>query len=102
MKASCKRFLDEQFNNDAEVVGEIYAEYVASLQEKLGELAASVDAADWDLLDRLAHTVKGNALVAGDTETADTAIALRRAAKLQQEAEARQLVARLRELSAEL
>jgi HPt (histidine-containing phosphotransfer) domain-containing protein len=102
MKASCKQFLGEQFNHDDEVVAEIYAEYTGSLREKIGEIAEAADGSQWDLLDRLAHTVKGNALVAGDEETAETAIAMRSAAKLRNADEVRRLLGRLRELSAEL
>ena len=102
MKASCEAFLNEQFNHDADVVGEIYAEYTESVRGKIGEIAEALDGSQWDLLDRLAHTVKGNALVAGDEESAEVAIAMRSAAKLHDAEEGRRLLGRLRELAAEL
>ncbi len=102
MKASCKRFLNEQFDNDPDVVAEIYAEYVSSLKDKIGEIAEAAEGSRWELLDGLAHTVKGNALVAGDEETAETAIAMRSAAKLKETERVRQLLGRLQELAAEL
>ena len=102
MKASCKQFLAEQFNGDEEVIQDIYKEYVASMIEKTADIASAAAGGEWDRLDGLAHTVKGNALVAGDNDTAETAIALRSAARLREEAEIRRLVARLRELAAEL
>lgn len=102
MKASCRQFLEEQFEGDRETVEEIYGEYVAAAREKTGEMSAAIAAEEWDNLDRLAHTVKGNALMAGDNDTVESAIALRGAAKLKDRAKAEALVARLKELVAEL
>lgn len=102
MKESCRQFLKEQFDGDMATVEEIYNEYVESAREKTGEMAAAVAAEEWELLDRIAHTVKGNALMAGDNDTAESAIALRGAAKLKDHAQADALVARIRELVAEL
>lgn len=102
MKACCKAYLDEQFGGDADVIGEIYGEYVASVAEKLAEATAARAANDWERLDRIAHTVKGNALAAGDAQMAETAIALRKATALKDAAEADRLVARLGELQKEL
>lgn len=102
MKPCCKAFLDEQFGGDEEIVSEIYAEYVSSLHAKAKEAADRLAAADWTHLDETAHTIKGNALVAGDTETADAAIALRGAAKLGDAEKGRELVARITELAAQL
>lgn len=102
MKPCCKAFLSEQFGGDEDIVAEIYAEYVTSLHAKAQEAADRLAAADWQRLDETAHTIKGNALVAGDTETADAAIALRGASKLGDSAKAGELVARIRELAAQL
>ena len=99
MKECCKTYLDEQFGGDADVIGEIYAEYVSSVQEKLGEAESSLAASDWVRLDKVAHTIKGNALAAGDTETADTAIALRKAAALADAALSTTLVEKIKELA---
>ena len=99
MKECCKKYLDEQFGGDAEVIGEIYGEYVASVGEKLNEAKSALAAKDWQPLDRIAHTIKGNALAAGDEEMAQTAISLRSAAHLQDEGMAAGLVAKLEELS---
>ena len=102
MKECCKAYLDEQFGGDADVVGEIYSEYVTSVGVKLSEADAALAAADWTRLDRVAHTVKGNALAAGDAEMAETAITLRKAAALSDAAEAASLIAKLRELATQL
>lgn len=102
MKACCKEFLGEQFDGDGSVMEDIYAEYVSSTREKLEEIARATGAGDWDALDRLAHTVKGNALAVGDQEMAETAISLRGAAKLSDADAAGADLARMRELDAEL
>ena len=70
MKECCKKYLDEQFAGDADIVNEIYGEYV-----------------------------KGNALAAGDEEMAETAIALRSAANLKDDVAAAELVSKLEKLS---
>ena len=102
MKECCRIYLTEQFENDPEVVEGIYAEYVSSVNAQAAEADAALAAGAWDALDRAAHTVKGNALAAGDQEMADTAIALRNAAKLQERDQAERLIADLRALAEQL
>lgn len=102
MKECCRVYLDEQFGGDAEVIGEIYDAYVSSVGEKLGDAESARAANDWDRLDRIAHTIKGNALAAGDGAMAETAIALRKASALRDPGEADALISRLRELQKEL
>ena len=102
MKECCRKYLDEQFGGDADVMGEIYSEYVSSVGVKLAEADAALASADWNLLDHVAHTVKGNALAAGDAEMAETAIALRKASALADASEVASLMAKLRELAAQL
>ena len=102
MKECCKAYLDGQFGGDADVIAEIYGEYASSVREKAGEAQSALAAADWPRLDKIAHTVKGNALAAGDAETADAAIALRKAAALGDAALAAPLVEKIGELAREL
>jgi len=99
MKECCKKYLDEQFGGDADVVAEIYNEYVSSIGVKIGEAESALAATDWTKLDRTAHTIKGNALAAGDQEMADTAIALRKAAALADVALSASLLEKIKELS---
>ena len=101
MKQCCKDYLMEQFG-DEEVVNEIYTEYVTSVHEKLPELEAALNAENWTALDTLAHAVKGNALATGDTDSADTAVALRTAAKMSDKEAAASLFAKLKALSEEI
>ena len=95
MKPCCEQYLNEQFGGDADIVCEIYSEYVASLREKVAEANSAFLSRDWVALDRAAHAVKGNALTAGDTETAQVAIQLRSAAKLEDIGECEALIAGL-------
>ena len=102
MKECCKRYLNEQFGDDAEVVDAIYAEYVSSIGAKMAESDAALAANAWDTLDKVAHTVKGNSLAAGDQQMADVAIALRSAAKSQDRGQAAQLIADMKALAEQL
>lgn len=102
MKECCKAYLEEQFVGDADVVNEIYGEYVSSVGEKLAEAEAALSAGEWAALDKVAHAVKGNALSAGDRDMADSAIALRSAAKLQEKERSAQLISDMRGFAAQL
>ena len=99
MKECCEKYLAEQFGNDTDVMNEIYGEYVNSIKEKLGELKAALDAADWQSADKIAHTMKGNALSAGDDDLAAKAIELRKMAALSDMDQCRSLLADIEELS---
>ena len=99
MKECCRKYLNEQFGGDTEVVDAIYAEYVSSINAKAAEADAALAAGAWDALDKVAHTIKGNSLAVGDQQMADKAIALRNAAKLQNRDEAEQLIAGLKSLA---
>ena len=82
MKECCKAYLDEQFGGDADIVNEIYAEYVASIREKIAEAEA--------------------ALSSGDKETAQVAIEMRSAATLADAALAASLLEKIKKLAEEL
>ncbi len=102
MKECCRQYLNEQFGGDAAIMAEIYGEYASSTSEKIKEASAALAAEEWTSLDRIAHTLKGNALATGDTDMADTAIALRQAVALMDSAQAASYVAKLDALSKEL
>ena len=101
MKQCCKDYLMEQFG-DEDVIGEIYAEYAASIQEKTPELEAALKNENWSALDQLAHAVKGNALATGDTDVADVAVALRIAAKMSDKETAASLMAKLKDFTKDI
>ena len=102
MKECCNKYLNEQFGGDADVVKEIYDEYVASTRSKLTEASGALSAGEWQTLDRIAHTVKGNALAAGDTQMAETAISLRHAANLQDNGRSAELIESMKALAEQL
>lgn len=83
MKPCCEAYLNEQFGGDADIVSDIYAEYAKSLRARAVEATNAFAARDWKTLDRAAHTVKGDALSAGDEDTANIGIRLRQAAQLE-------------------
>lgn len=102
MKATCEKYLNEQFGGDSDVVADIYAEYVSSSRTKISEAAAELAAGDWGELDRTAHTLKGNALAAGDGEIAQIGIELRQAALQQDDERCAALIKSLEKLQEEL
>ena len=102
MKPCCKQYLDEQFGGDAGIVNEIYAEYVLSMKEKAQDAVVALASASWDALDRVAHTIKGNALSACDNDMAQLGIELRQAAKLQDSSHASSLVEGIKAMVQEL
>ena len=102
MKPCCKQYLDEQFGGDADMVNEIYGVYAASMKEKSQEAVTALAGASWEILDRVAHTIKGNALAAGDTEMAQLGIELRQAAKLQDAAQSSSLIEGIKAMTQEL
>ena len=102
MKACCAEYLNLQFGGDDDVANEIYREYVDSIREKLKEAGAALAGGEWLPLDRVAHTIKGNALSTGDGEMAQVAIDLRSAAQLQDREQAASLITRIQELEGQL
>ena len=82
MTEGVAKWLDEQFGGEQEIIREVYAEYLRSSAEKIAEGRAARTAEDYPLLDRIAHTLKGNALMVGDQASADAAVALRDASKV--------------------
>lgn len=101
MKQTCIDYLTEQLG-DRDAAAEVYAEYAASFRKKLAEAEERFAARDWKNLDFAVHTLKGNALSAGDKEAAETAVELRGAATLADEEKARLLLARLSKMAEEL
>ena len=99
MKECCRKYLAEQFGDDEDVVAEIYSEYDSSINAKTAEADAALANGEWNVLDAVAHAVKGNALAAGDQQMADTAIALRSAAKLQDSDQSGRLISDLKSLA---
>ena len=102
MKECCKAYLNEQFGGDVGRIETVYALYVESVGEKLAEAKAALSGGDWTKLDAAAHTLKGNALAAGDQPLAEVAISLRNTAKLQETESSAQLISQIEELATTL
>ena len=102
MKEICEKYMREQFGDDEDLLAEIYGEYKTSFGEKLAEAKKALAAGEWNPLDKIAHTIKGNALAVGDAEPAETAIALRKAAALADAAEAERLIVELEAFEAQI
>ena len=73
MKASCEAWLKEQFGDDRETIETVYAEYVETMAGLAKELAAARASGDPKTLDRVLHTIKGSAGMAGDAELSELA-----------------------------
>jgi len=99
MTEEIKAWLNGQFPGDEETIAAIWGEYVRSIGEKLPEARAALAISDFEKLDRLAHTLKGDALLVGDKPMAEGAIALRNAAKAADSDAAEQALARLAQLA---
>lgn len=81
MSKQIEDWLLQQFAGDRATLDMIYAEYLSSTADQLAKARMARAAGDFPLLDRIAHTLKGNALMVGDQVLTDAAIALRDAAK---------------------
>jgi len=99
MTDEIKAWLNEQFAGDAETIAAVWGEYVRSMGEKFPEARAALAASDFEKLDRLAHTMKGDALLVGDKPMAEAAIALRDASKAADSAAAAQAIDRAAQLA---
>lgn len=77
MKQSCEVWLKSQLGDDRETIEAVYAEYVATLADLRRELSAARASGDPEALDRVLHTVKGTAAMAGDSELSARAQAAR-------------------------
>lgn len=95
MNDDVKAWLNEQFAGDEGTIRLVWGEYLASFAEKLAEANAAQAAEDFPLLDRVAHALKGNALMVGDAPCVAAALALRDAAKASDGVRAAAALARL-------
>ena len=100
MKDCVKKWLTEQFGDDETIIADVFAEYVRATPEAISQADQAFAAADFPELDRIAHTLKGNALMIGDQESADAAILLRDAAKALDADGCRAAIVRIREVFA--
>ena len=82
MKEEIVAYLKEQVaGDDKELLDSLYAEYCSTAKEYVGALKAALPAGDFPELKRLAHTLKGNSAMVGDTEMNAHALAFENGAK---------------------
>lgn len=82
MKQDILNYLKEQVGaDDADLLEALYAEYFNTVMEKVGELQAAIPAGDFEALRRIAHALKGNAAMVGDTAINQHALAFEMGAK---------------------
>ena len=101
MKDDVRQWLNEQFGGDEETIAVVWGEYLNSASEKIAEGRAALAAFDFPLLDRIAHTLKGNALMVGDQASVTAGVALRDAAKASDPAAAERALDQIAALDAE-
>ena len=101
MNAQVSNWLAEQFGDDTDLIQAVYDEYLQACATKLEEGRRARAAEDYPLLDRIAHTLKGNALMVGDKPSADAAISLRDASRISDGAAADVALAQLVALDAQ-
>ena len=73
MKKCCEDWLKAQFGDDRDTIEAVYAEYVETMSELAKQLAVARQGGDSAVLDRVLHTVKGSAAMAGDAELSELA-----------------------------
>ncbi len=78
MKACCESWLKEQFGDDAETIAAVYAEYLDTMAELERDLTTALAAGDAPRIDRILHTIKGSAGMAGDAELSALADRIRK------------------------
>jgi len=81
MKDDVRQWLGEQFAGEDETMALVWGEYLTETSSKLEATRAALAEENFPELDRLAHTLKGNALMVGDGALVTAAVALRDASK---------------------
>jgi len=76
MKDVVRKWLTEQFGDDAALHEELYGQYAADMKGFIAKVSEAMKTSDTKTLASVAHTMKGMALQMGDTETADVSKAL--------------------------
>jgi len=101
MKDDVRKWLSEQFGDETETIAIVWNEYLGETTKQLAAARDALAAADYPALDRIAHTLKGNALIVGDGALVTAAVALRDAAKAGDGAGAAEAIGRLAALDGE-
>ena len=81
MKEEIVAYLKEQVGDDKELLDTLYSDYCATVTEYVDALKAALPKGDFAELKRLAHTIKGNSAMVGDTEMNAHSLAFENGAK---------------------
>ena len=81
MKEEIIAYLKEQVGDDKELLDTLYSDYCATVTEYVEALKAALPKGDFTELKRLAHALKGNSAMLGDTEMNAHALAFENGAK---------------------
>ena len=81
MKDEITAYLKGQVGDDKELLASLYAEYCATAKQYVEAIKAALPKGDFAELKRLAHTLKGNSAMVGDTEMNAHALAFENGAK---------------------
>ena len=81
MKEEIIAYLKEQVGDDKELLDTLYSDYRATVTEYVEALKAALPKGDFTELKRLAHALKGNSAMLGDTEMNAHALAFENGAK---------------------
>lgn len=73
MKKCCEEWLKAQFGDDQATIEAVYAEYVETIADLRRQLVSARESGDPAALDRVLHTIKGSAAMAGDAELSELA-----------------------------
>ena len=97
-KESVRQWLISQFGEDEALMGEIFGEYLRTTGETIAKAVSAMAGEDYRELDRIAHTLKGNALMVGDQDAADAAYEMRNASKASDRAGCEAALAKVRRI----
>ena len=81
MKDEITAYLKGQVGDDKDLLDSLYAEYCATAKQYVEAIKAALPKGDFAELKRLAHTLKGNSAMVGDTEMNAHALAFENGAK---------------------
>ena len=95
MKEELFTYLRTQIGEDQDTLDMLFSEYKATLEQKLGQISPMLEQGSLEELRPIAHSLKGDTAIVGDTTANRAAVAFEAAVKSGLLAESRQLFAEL-------
>ncbi|MBP5640580.1 MAG: Hpt domain-containing protein [Victivallales bacterium] len=81
MKEEIYTYLKEQFGDDKDTIEAVYAEYCTTVHERIADIQKTFEAKDMEQVRHLAHTLKGDTAIVGDSNMNEHAKAFEAAVK---------------------